>query len=77
MEKRQDKVFASELNQNAVRWSIVLINQGYAAGFFLGSNSNSLNRDHVELPTLGRNHLEYFVRRRRQVDLKRTMFLDD
>lgn len=77
MEERQDKVFTCELNWTEIRWPIVLINWGHAPGFFFGSNYNSLNQEHVELPTLGRKHLKYFVRRRRQVDLKHIMFLDD
>ena len=45
--------------------------------FSLAVLSNSLNKEHVKLPTLGIKPVEYFLRRRRQVDLKHIMFLED
>lgn len=74
MEKRG--VEFSHVNPTQVKYDgpLFIINLGHAAGFFHGRNSNSLNKERVELPTLGRNHLEYFIRGRRQVDLKHTMF---
>lgn len=45
--------------------------------FSLAILSNSLNKEHVELPTLGRKPVEHFLRGRRQVDLKHIMFLED
>ena len=53
------------------------LREGMQLSFSLAILSNSLNKEHVELPTLGRKPVEHFLRGRRQVDLKHIMFLED